>query len=111
MAKQIMEKRTRRKRVPSAALAVERLASDTPQKTPKDNLTLDALDAERAGMSYGKYKALHPQTRDANEHRLAEKPKRPPRTRQIYENICLQCGRTFSTTNHSRLYCDDKCNS
>lgn len=37
------------------------------RKKPMDNLTRDAIAAQKAGMSYGKYKALHPNTRDDDE--------------------------------------------
>lgn len=76
---------------------------------PKDNLTLDAIDAERAGMTYGKYKAQHPNTKAANEARLTEKPKRPPQARQTYVFYCRGCGEMFVTTSATRAYCCDEC--
>jgi hypothetical protein len=76
---------------------------------PKDSLTLDVLDAERAGMSYGQYKALHPNTKDANEARLEGKPKRPAPVRRVYELYCSGCGEKFTTTNAQRRYCGDSC--
>lgn len=82
---------------------------------PRDNLTLDAIDAERAGMSYGKYKAMHPKTKDANEARLDALNKRPPRKktepkqRNIYALRCCVCDRVFESTNKARRHCSDEC--
>lgn len=83
-------------------------------REPLDNLTLDVLDAQRAGMSYGKYKALHPNTMAANEPRLAQdqedqeskpKKKRPA----VYEFICLNCGQKFAASNAQAKYCSCAC--
>lgn len=85
---------------------------DTKHGTPRDNLTLDAMDAEQAGMSYGQYKALHPNTAFANEQRLQDmnKPKQQRIvTRAVYEKICPVCGKKFTCHNRSRLYCSDRC--
>lgn len=35
----------------------------TDEQCEWDNLTRDAIAAERAGMSYGKWKAMHPNTK------------------------------------------------
>ncbi len=75
-------------------------------KATTDNLTLDAIDAERAGMSYGQYKAQHPKTRDANETRLA---KRDNQQNRVFEFTCRCCGEKFTTTNSLRRYCGDSC--
>jgi hypothetical protein len=83
-------------------------AREKRQGTPRDNLTLDAMDAERAGMSYGKYKAMHPNTKDANEARLAAK-KREPKPPNVYALPCRYCGRIFESPNKSRRYCSDEC--
>lgn len=75
---------------------------------PRDNLTLDAMDAERAGMTYGKYKAQHPNTKDENEARLKESSKRTqPRAHYVF--YCRGCGEKFITTNARRKYCSDEC--
>lgn len=103
MAKEIMEKRTNRKRAPACTVGVEN------KQPPRDNLDLDVMDAERAGVSYGKYKALHPNTRDKNEPRLATKPKREPKQPKVYEFACRNCGEKFTTTNTLRRYCCDAC--
>jgi len=52
----------------------ETMARGTSRK-PKDNLALDAMDARAAGMTYGKWKAMHPHTKNANEARLAQAKK------------------------------------
>lgn len=76
--------------------------------TPRDNLTLDAIDAELAGMTYGKYKAQHPNTKEENEARLKEQPKRTqPRAHYVF--YCRGCGEKFTTTNAKRIYCCDEC--
>ena len=85
------------------------LGRESRHGTPKDSLTLDVLDAERAGMSYGQYKALHPHTKDDNEARLETKPQRPASVRRVYEYFCLGCGKKFTTTNRQRLHCSDAC--
>ena len=75
--------------------------------TPRDNLSLDAIDAEAAGMSYGKYKAMHPKTKDANEARLQKK--REPKPPKLYALPCNYCGRIFESPSRSRRYCSDEC--
>lgn len=84
-------------------------ARETTRK-PKDNLTLDAMDALAAGMTYGKWKALHPHTKVANEPRLA-KPKRAdkPSVSKVYEGICPVCGEKFTTTVKNKKYCSEDC--
>lgn len=74
---------------------------------PQDNLTLDALDAQAAGMSYGQYKARHPRTAAANEHRLA--PKKPVYQAPVYEHNCGFCDKTFYSLNKKKKYCSVEC--
>lgn len=82
---------------------------------PRDNLTLDAMDAEAAGMSYGNFKAMHPKTKDANEARLDALNKRPHREkkpytfRNVYALRCAVCDRVFESGNKARRYCSDEC--
>lgn len=80
---------------------------------PQDNLSLDAMDALDAGMSYGKYKAMHPNTKDANEARLAEmnapKPKRRDKPKTTYIRTCAHCGRDFTATRKDNRYCSLQC--
>lgn len=85
------------------------LGKESRPGTPKDSLTMDVLAAERAGMSYGKYKALHPRTKDDNEALLEAKPKRTAQVRPAYEYFCLGCGNKFTTTNRQRLHCCAEC--
>ncbi len=74
---------------------------------PKDSLAMDAIAATDAGMTYGKWKAVHPNTKAENEAKLAiEKPKK---TISVYEHVCRGCGITFLTTNQKRWYHDDAC--
>lgn len=75
-------------------------------KKPRDNLSLDAMDAVNAGMSYGQYKAMHPRTKDANEHRLAKNPQKAATTLEV---ICKHCGEKFITTNSKMVYCGANC--
>lgn len=91
-----------------------------------DNLTMDAMAAQAAGMSYGKYKAQHPETREENDANraawVAEDKKRrgekraqateskagkPPR--QIYRKTCPVCGTVFETTVPGKKYCGGPC--
>ena len=64
-----------------------------------DNLTKDVLRAEQAGMTYGKWKALHPYTKpDPNRH--------GPRVLVCRCNIC---GKIFETTGQRKTACSDAC--
>lgn len=68
-----------------------------------DNLTKDVLAAERAGMTYGKWKAAHPYTRpDPNRNGL--KPKATARV-----GICKICGKEFEYTGPYKAACSDEC--
>ena len=94
--------------VPAQRKPVASMARGTSRK-PKDNLTLDAMDARAAGMTYGKWKAQHPNTKEANEERLAPAQKPREQVRRVYEIVCAGCGKTFLAVNPLRLYCDDHC--
>lgn len=90
----------------------EQFGRETPRRRrPKDNLALDAMDARAAGMTYGKWKAQHPETKEANESRLSQPaPKRAySETPKVYEFTCRGCGKKFTTQNKQRRYCDDHC--
>lgn len=67
-----------------------------------DNLTRDALAAEAAGMSYGKWKALRPKT----------KPEKGRKTKddgsKIYRE-CRVCGRRFEVKHPNHQICSDDC--
>ena len=65
-----------------------------------DKLTLDASAATAAGMSYGKWKVLHPET-------IPEKPKTISHPRcDIRE--CPTCGKQFQSYT-TRKYCNNEC--
>ena len=89
----------------------EQVGRETPRRCrPRDNLALDAMDARAAGMTYGKWKAQHPETKEANESRLSKPPKRQyNQTPRVYEYICRGCGKKFTTPSKARRYCDDRC--
>lgn len=77
-------------------------------KAPADNLTLDSIAAQRAGMSYGKYKALHPDTYEARDAAGAFKKKKPAQ-QQGYDLICARCGSRFTGKSKDRRYCGGVC--
>lgn len=100
----------------------ERLGSGK-RTPPRDNLDLDVMDALAMGYGcqYGRFKADHPLTKDANEERLAAMQKKrkqpaetkPPRKRREYfkkfTKVCKCCGNKFVATNSGRRYCSDLC--
>ena len=63
-----------------------------------DNLSATALAAKRAGMSYGKYMAMH--------HKIVEPKKEPEEMR-----VCPWCGEKFSMKGKrkDKIYCSDSC--
>lgn len=74
---------------------------------PKDRLTAKVLAAEAAGYGchYGQFVADHPDALKDWEPGQ-ELPKIGPK---VYEITCTACGKTFTTTNPKRKYCDDLC--
>lgn len=83
-------------------------------KAPETNLERDMAAAAAAGMSYGQYKALHPNTAPPKkeERMLApDDPIKKPRAepRQVYTYTCAVCGQPFETNNKKSKYCSDKC--
>lgn len=75
------------------------------RKAPPDRLSRDAMAAQAAGLSYGRYKVLHPHTEEVVSE---EEPFLDDKRRNL---TCQCCGKTFITdTKHAnRLYCDDVC--
>lgn len=73
-----------------------------------DNIDLDMINADRLGygVQYGRYKADHPFTKEANEPILSGKKKIC--IKQVYEHTCI-CGMKFTTTNKNKLYCSERC--
>lgn len=65
-----------------------------------DNLSATALAARRAGMSYGKYVALHG-VRKVIEPIVIDEPKK----------VCKGCGKEFLANSRGRLarYCSPEC--
>ena len=64
-----------------------------------DRLTMDSIAAQKAGMSYGRWKAQHPHT-EAPE---PEPPKKGP------QKLCKICGREIPNSYPGRLYCGMTC--
>lgn len=68
-----------------------------------DNLTRDVMAANAAGMSYGKWKAMHPNTSELHSQEKID----------IYidERIktCPICGREFIPSPYSNKYCSKPC--
>lgn len=70
------------------------------KKKEMDNLAKDAAAALAAGMSYGKWKALHPKT-DAAEPQDEEIP--------YGWKMCKYCGKYFKSRKPGQRYCDIQC--
>lgn len=78
----------------------------TKRKKPLDHLTRDVLAAQAAGMSYGKYKALHPHTKGLYDD---QEPIQVDASKKVL--ICICCGKTFLAPKHAgnKAYCSDEC--
>lgn len=82
-----------------------------------DHLTRDVLAAEKKGMSYGQYKALHPHTPDEDDEwkELEEHQERRPVSviagpdQEV--RTCAQCGQPFAVGAYktNKRYCSDEC--
>lgn len=70
------------------------------KKKEMDNLAKDAAAALAAGMSYGKWKALHPQTVEEK----AESDEVPDGWK-----VCKHCGKYFKPRKPGQRYCDIQC--
>ena len=75
-----------------------------------DNLTLDVLAAEKAGMSYGQYKAM---TRESKE-KAAEFTKTvfeqlPVEEEYDWYDICVVCGARFRKRTWNQKTCSEQC--
>lgn len=69
-------------------------------KREMDNLAKDAAAALKAGMSYGRWKALHPNTKDIEEEPAV--PEGLP--------ICKHCGKPFKPKSYRKqVYCEYEC--
>lgn len=67
-----------------------------------DNLTMDVMEAEKAGMSYGKWKAFNPKTK-----KKREKPIRPVTVKNCRK--CSVCGKEFEVKYPRQHMCSDDC--
>ena len=65
-----------------------------------DNTSRDAALARKAGMSYGQWKILHPETATK---KVEKKPK--------YQRVCPECGTEFGTDRADKHYCCAECSS
>jgi hypothetical protein len=70
-----------------------------------DNLSRDAIAAEKAGMSYGQWKAFHPHT-DPDKMPVVRRPKRVVNGSTA---TCPVCGRQFEVTKDRSKYCSVEC--
>lgn len=81
-----------------------------------DNIDLDMRDADRLGygVQYGRYKADHPFTKDANEARISGKQGTQPAKqyisiKRVHEKTCPICRKKFTTTTKLKKYCCERC--
>ena len=75
-------------------------------RTP-DRLTILATAAIKAGMSYGKYMALH----GYNPPIIRQEPEPEPDDYEDDNAICPECGKPFYKTYKCRVYCSFACYS
>lgn len=71
------------------------------RKKEMDNLAKDAAAAKAAGMSYGKWKAIHPHTKDKEKQES-----------EALEGwlTCKHCGKLFKPkSGTTQIYCDPWC--
>ena len=83
-------------------------------KAPKDNLSRDVEAAAAAGMSYGQYKALHPNTAPPKYERSVPAPDDPitkhrPLPTETNTKRCPICGNDFVAYYKAKIYCSDEC--
>lgn len=71
------------------------------KKKELDNLTINVLAAEKAGLSYGKYMAL--KYEKEQPPKMVESPS-PPGWK-----VCPHCGKKFYAEHGKRRYCSDFC--
>lgn len=73
-----------------------------------DRLTKDSIAAVKAGMTYGKWKALHPHT----EEKVAVSDEIEAQEKEV--KLCKMCGKPFNirvkgSGGQNRLYCSREC--
>ena len=69
------------------------------KKKEMDQLTKDCIEARKAGLSYGKWKAMQP-PREMKPKQKAEKPS---------NKRCRVCGKEIPMTSKRMVYCSDEC--
>lgn len=86
----------------TARVGVERRS----KKKHLDRLTRDVLAAEKAGQSYGKWKADHPHTPDEDDE---EEDQTPGPAAEVCN--CKNCGQPFARSKNktNKLYCSTRC--
>lgn len=90
----------------TARVGVERVGRK--KKQPLDHLTRDVLAAEKAGMSYGKWKALHPNTPEEDD----EEEEKAPSSDEVVCN-CKNCFQPFVKlkSKKNKVFCSTVCQS
>ena len=69
-------------------------------KKEMDQLTKDCIEARKAGMTYGKWKAMQPPKKKTPEQEEAEKPS---------GKYCRVCGKMIPATSKRKVYCSNTC--
>ena len=70
-------------------------------KKEMDQLTKDCIEARKAGMTYGKWKAMQPRKEKAPEQVVEEeKPS---------GKYCRVCGKMIPKTSPRKVYCSNAC--
>mgnify|MGYP003292499149 CR=1 FL=1 len=69
-----------------------------------DQLTQDCIAARKAGMSYGKWKALQPRVEV-----VMPKQEEPEAKKELPKRVCLYCGKEFATGHGTKRYCGYDC--
>lgn len=79
-----------------------------PRKKKPDNLTLCAVAATNAGMTYGKYMAKYGQyIARYGLNPPAPQPEEPESQNDV--RTCRVCGKQYYVTCHLRQFCSDEC--
>lgn len=74
-----------------------------------DDLTKDVLAAEAAGMSYGKWKALHPRTHAVAEEAPVKPVKKERKPPEGSWHECISCGTRYWANLPGQRYCSERC--
>ena len=71
-----------------------------------DQLTQDCIAARKAGMTYGKWKALQPRVEVVMPK---QEEKKPVAKKELPKRVCRYCGKEFTGDNGNSLYCGYDC--